>query len=79
MRMSDVKVNYKGKYDTYVCQVCKIDDESQEHIISKCKIINRKEEENMKYEDIFFGNVIKKVKIARKFISNIKIREKLKS
>ena len=36
-RMSDVKVNYKGKYETYLCQVCKIDDESQEHIISNSK------------------------------------------
>ena len=77
-RVSDVKLNYKGKYETYECQVCKKEDESQEHIIIKCEKLNRSKEEMMKYEDIFEGNVIKKVKIARKFIENIKLREKLK-
>ena len=77
-RVSDVKLNYKGKYETYECQVCKKEDESQEHIIIKCTSLNKSKEEIMKYEDIFDGNVIKKVKIARKFIENIKLREKLK-
>ena len=35
-------------------------------------------EEIPNYEDIFSGNVIKKIEIARKSIQNIKLREKLK-
>ena len=59
-RVSDVKLNYKGKYETYECQVCKKEDESQEHIIVKCKSLNKSKEEMIKYEDIFEGNVIKR-------------------
>ena len=36
-------------------------------------------EEIPKYEEIFDGNVTKKVIIAKKFIENIKRREQLKS
>ena len=42
-------------------------------------MINTKMEDMPNYEEIFDGNVLKKVKIARKFLENIKMREKLKS
>ena len=77
-RMSDVKLNYKGKYESLKCEICdENEDESQKHIIN-CKSLNMINEEIPNYEDIFSGNVKKKIEIARKFIQNIKLREKLK-
>ena len=70
--MSDEKLNSKGKYETYECQVCEKEDESQEHIVIKCESLNESMEEK-KYESIFDGNVIEKINIARKFIENIKL------
>ena len=76
--MSDVKLNYKNKYESLKCEMCdENEDESQEHLI-KCRSLNIINEEITKYEDIFNGNVIKKIAIARKFLKNMKLREKLK-
>ena len=38
-RVTDVKCNYKGKYESFECEICKKDDESQ-------KILNILECEN---------------------------------
>ena len=37
-RMADVKTNYKGKYKSFECDLCKEGEESQEHLM-KCKEI----------------------------------------
>ena len=52
--------------------------ESQEHLINS-KIPNKDDKEILKYEDIFDGNVKKKVEIARRFLKNMKFRDKLKT
>ena len=42
-RVSDVKTNYKGKYESFQCEACQhieIEEESQKHIM-KCKILNK--------------------------------------
>ena len=49
------------------------------HIILNCKILSEKHEGDMKYEDIFDGNVRKKVEIAKQFISSLKNREKIRA
>ena len=78
-RMSDVKSNYKGKYESLKCEMCdENEDETQKHILI-CKSLNISNEEIPNYEDIFDGNAKKKIAITRKFIQNIKLREKLKS
>ena len=78
-RMSDVKSNYKGKYESLKCEMCdENEDETQKHILI-CKRLNISNEEIPNYEDIFDGNANKKIAITRKFIQNIKLREKLKS
>ena len=77
-RMSDVKSNYKGKYESLKCEMCdENEDETQKHILI-CKRLNISNEEIPNYEDIFDGNANKKIAITRKFIQNIKLREKLK-
>ena len=46
------------------------------HIFT-CEILNNREENNLKYEDIFNGKLEDKVKIFRKFEENLEIRENL--
>ena len=78
-RVTDVKSNFKGKFDTLECDGCKMEEETQQHIILNCKILNEEYESDMKYEDLFDGNVRKKVEIAKQFIKNLKNREKIRA
>jgi hypothetical protein len=77
--MSDVKTNFKGKYETFECDICREDDENQEHLM-KCKELNKMKENNEKmpvYEKLFESDVKNLKEIAKCFIENIKIRQKL--
>ena len=38
-RVSDVKSNFKGKYENSTCNICENEDETQKHIID-CPLIN---------------------------------------
>ena len=73
--VTNIKMNYKGMYENFQCEVCNEEDETQEHIL-KCKILNKDDFENVEYSKIKNGNIIKMVKVARKFKKNLKIREK---
>ena len=76
-RVSNVKNNYKGKYETLECEICdNNEEESQKHIL-QCIKLNEKSEEIPEYEQIFYGNVKMKLAIARKFIENLKTRDKI--
>ena len=80
-RVSDVKTNYKGKYESFQCEACQhieFEEESQKHIMI-CKILNENKENIPEYEGIYYGNVEMKVKIAKHFLERIKTREKLKN
>ena len=33
-RVTDVKTNFRGRYDSFECDVCKKEEETQEHIIN---------------------------------------------
>ena len=43
-RISNVKVNFRGKYESFQCDVCEEEDENQEHLM-KCKEIKKKQEQ----------------------------------
>ena len=78
-RTSDVKTNYKGKYESLECYACKIEQESQKHVI-ECKKLNEKnEKEPIEYEEIFTGNIKMKIAVAKRFLENTKLREKFKN
>ena len=50
-RMLKVKANYKNKYRDQKCRFCKTEDETQDHILEKCQVINRLNNEIItKYE-----------------------------
>ena len=56
-KVTDVKGNFRGKYDSIECNFCN-EEESQIHIM-ECKFINEKQnkENFLKYEEIFEQNV----------------------
>ena len=77
-RVSNVKTNFKGNYQSFECKVCKIEDETQQHVI-KCKAINEIRENYKKppeYEELYKSNVEKQVNLVQHFLENIKIKEK---
>ena len=77
--MTDTKVNFKGLYNTYECDICEIEEESQEHILT-CKEIQNVNSENIgsiEYKKIFSGKISEQLGIARKFYENMKIKENI--
>ena len=77
-RMTEAKINLKGKYDDWGCSACGLEEESQEHII-KCEQLNRnKEVEEVDYEKIYNGTVAEKLKIAYRFKENYDLLENMK-
>ena len=77
-RMTQIKVNLKGKYDTLECDACGKEEETQEHILV-CEELNKdKDNQEFKYENLFNGTVTEQVKIAKRFEGNLKILENIK-
>ena len=78
--VTNVKMNTKGMYDDYECELCGEENETQKHIL-ECKELtkNNNSKRNIpNYEKLFTGNVKDKLEIARIFIENIKIRDEIK-
>ena len=73
--VTEVKFNFKGKYEELGCRACKLEEEKQNHII-ECNILNKKSEE-VEYDEIFTGTVTQKLKVARKFNENYKLLEQM--
>ena len=76
-RVTNVKVNQRGKYYDLNCRICKEEEESQEHLLI-CKDLETKTEiENVNYEKIFNGTVEEKLRICKKVKSSLKMLEKI--
>ena len=72
-------MNMKSWYETYECLVCLDEDESQEHVYNCKEIlkIRRYEGNNPQFDLIMNGNVKEQLAVARIFMENMKILEKL--
>ena len=78
-RAVKVKDNIKGMYDDIKCRACGIEEETQEHIIIHCKMLNNnKGDMNIKYEKLFNGKVNDKLMIAKIFKENYEFIENMK-
>ena len=80
-RVTDVKTNFKAKYESFECEVCKKEEETQKHII-ECSEINKGKKEYEKlpdYEELYKRNVRNQVLIVRHFLENMKMRKKVKN
>ena len=78
-RVTEAKINLRGKYDNLECGACGFEEETQQHIM-KCKVLNKtKEEEDIDYEKLYNGTVTEKLKIAHKFEEHFSILERMKT
>ena len=78
-RVTDLKTNLRGAYDSHECGICNEEDETQEHIL-KCKgQTNMEKGKNVipDYENLFHGKMSEQLEIARIFDENMKLKEKL--
>ena len=78
-RITDVKLNFRGKFENFECRVCKNNEESQKHAYECMEImkIRKMEKQKIDYKYIFEENVTKQVQIARDFTENMKILSKV--
>ena len=77
-RVTEAKVNLKGKYDNLECRACGQQEENQEHIL-KCEELNKnKKTDEINYEHLFNGMESEKLRIAKLFKENLKILGDLK-
>ena len=73
-----VKMNLQGLYDSFECEMCMKEDETQEHVY-KCKEIRKLRnnvENDKEYERIMNGNTEEQVAIARVLQENMKILDR---
>ena len=79
-KTTEMKMNYKGSYDSFECSACSQEEESRAHIFKSKEIWkhNLEVHEVPEYNKIFEGNVKEQVEIARMFKRLMKIKEKLK-
>ena len=59
-RVSEVKTNLKGMYDSLECEACGLEQETQEHIL-RCEELNRDKDINeIEYNKLFEGTFAEK-------------------
>ena len=69
-RVTEAKVNLKGKFDNLECGACGLEEENQQHIV-ECKELNgNRIIEELNYNTLLIGTVTEKLKIAKKFKEN---------
>ena len=78
-RVTDVKINCKGIYDTYECDLCGKEDDNQEHILTCSELIRRNKEldEIPEYAKLFDEKLHDQLKIAIVFQQNMNLKQKL--
>ena len=81
-KVMNVKMNLKNMYDSYECQICEEEEESQIHIYQCKKIWEIRNQENQnipQYEMIDKGNSNDQLMVAKIFKENYKILENYKN
>ena len=78
-RMTDLKTNMKGFYNTHECPLCGAED-TQIHILQECQTIEnmkKNKTEGHKYEMLYENDAKVLIEIARKFITDHEMRDKI--
>ena len=74
-KVTGVKMNMKGNYNDLNCRACKMEEESQSHIL-KCDKLNEGVRSIENIEGIIKGNLAEKIRISKKFEENFDKLEK---
>ena len=56
--MLDIKNNYRGKYENNLCRLCKVENETQEHVLNECPKIHTDKKSKVYKQDIFHEDTI---------------------
>ena len=75
-------MNLQGLHESYECEICEKDDETQKHIYECTEIWKSKEILDDKipdYEDIMTGNLKEQLKVAKIMKENLEIYERIKN
>ena len=78
-RVTDVKLNYRGKYENFECRICQKEEESQNHLY-ECSEIPKTtidETKRVKFETTFGENVRNQAAVVKEFIRRMDIRSKI--
>ena len=73
-RMSNVKTNYKNKYQSLLCDLCFKTEESQEHLLD-CEILGEKCE--IQYSELWNGSSHNKLEIMKAFYTKLEKKEQI--
>ena len=65
-RMLDIKDNFKGKYTDQTCRKCRIEVETQDHVLKECQVINQNYDPVTK--EMIFDENPNNLKIVEKMI-----------
>ena len=78
-RVTDVKQNFKAKYENLECRNCKVEEESQHHVYECWEIIKNKKDKTkmIEFDKIFGENSKYQAEIARNFLEILEIRRKI--
>ena len=81
-KVAPAKLNQRNRYENYECEACKLEDETQDHIMVCKTIIQMQNDENKcelpEYEKVMNGNVREQMMIAKIFNKKMKIIENLR-
>ena len=76
-------MNLQGLHESYECEICEKDDETQKQIYECTEIWKSKEnltnDKIPDYEDVMTGNLKDQLKVARIMKDNIEIYERIKN
>ena len=77
-RMLRVGANYKGKTTRPLCPMCKVEYDSQSHLLACSKLNDNSPvcQDLPYYDDLFGKNILKQVAVVRKLHQNLKRRQK---
>ena len=65
-RMLDVKDNFRNKYRDDICRKCRVEKETQKHVLDECPGIHETDMSRVAKEDIFSDDVHKLKETAEK-------------
>ena len=70
-RMLKVKNNYKAAHPNNICRMCKLKEETQDHVLSECPVIHINEDSKITKEEVFSEDYKKLQAIARNISNTI--------
>ena len=79
-RLSDIKLDFKGKSENFACNIYENEDETQKHTI-ECPLINKERKlytKPQEYEELYKRNIQSPFENCKAFLRKYEDKEKIK-